>query len=120
MAAQPTLFWMPHCEAVLTDALLDANLAAGTLHNLVVLGNRFSGYQASWGLRHRPPEPGGSGGGERPDTMLRLCEAGAVQELSISECGFPVASAFNDLGLHWFPADWRQRLGAAGVEQTVS
>ncbi|PRW33905.1 ROOT INITIATION DEFECTIVE 3 [Chlorella sorokiniana] len=33
VAEQPTLFWMPHCEAVLTDALLAANVAAGTLHN---------------------------------------------------------------------------------------
>ncbi|KAL4425368.1 hypothetical protein ABPG75_009384 [Micractinium tetrahymenae] len=175
IAAAPTLFFMPHCEAALTDALLAANLAAGTLHNVVVLGNRFSGYQASWALRHharqqqqpqqhqqqhqqqqqhqhqqhqqqhqQPPQQqpptgrgpllqeqgtgaggghggggaagstggGGGGGGERPDTMLRLCDCGAVRELAISERGFPVASAFNDLGLHWFLPDWRDRLMA--------
>lgn len=120
VAAQPTLFWMPHCEAVLTDALLAANAAAGTLHNVVVLGNRFSGYQQRWALRHsaqqaQQQQPGGGGGhdAERPHTMLRLCECGAVRELPVAESGFPVASAFNDLGLHWFPPDWRQRLDAA-------
>lgn len=113
MAAQPTLFWMPHCEAALTDALLAANLEAGTLHNVVVLGNRFSGYSASWALRHRAGQQRG-GALERPDAMLRLCEAGVAQEAAVAEAGFSVASAFNDLGLHWFPCDWRQRLQAGG------
>ena len=121
MAEQPTLFWMPHCEAALTDALLAANAAAGTLHNCVVLGNRFSGYQASWALQHRgqkQPASGDGGGSERPDTLLRLCGCGAVQEARVDECGFPVVSAFNDLGLHWFPPDWRQRLDAAAAGVT--
>lgn len=111
VAEQPTLFWMPHCEAVLTDALLTANAAAGTLHNVVILGNRFSGYRDSWALRQRAQQAASGSGSddkdssavsERPETMLRLCECGAVQELRIDECGFPVASAFNDLGLHSF------------------
>lgn len=108
VARHPTLFFMPHCEAALTDALLDANFEAGTLANVVILGNRFSGYQHSWALPHRAQHAGS--GGERPATMLRLCEAGVVREMQISESGFPVASAFNDLGLHWFPPDWRQHL----------
>ena len=45
--------------------------------------------------------------------MARLVECGAVLEASVDECGFPVPSAFNDLGLHCFPLDWRQRLAAA-------
>lgn len=144
---------MPHCEAALTDALLAANRTAGTLHNVVILGNRFSGYQASWALPCRTQQQqrlqqvagqhpgvrgqgahaagrccgGGSGSGcssgngdghngggggrdERPATMLQLCDCGAVQELCVSERGFSVASAFNDLGLHWFPPDWQARL----------
>lgn len=125
VAEQPTLFWMPHCEAVLTDALLAANAAAGTLHNVVVLGNRFSGYQDRWALSQRAQQPSSgstssadsSSSSERPDTMLRLCERGAVHEMRIDECGFPAASAFNDLGLHSFSLDWRQHLDAtaAGV-----
>ncbi len=114
---------MPHCEAVLTDALLAANAAAGTLHNVVVLGNRFSGYRDSWALRQRAQQAESGSSGEqdgsrasgRPATMLRLCECGAVQELRIEESGFPVASAFNDLGLHWFTLDWQQRLEAAAA-----
>jgi hypothetical protein len=106
---------MPHCEAALTDALLAANLQAGTLAHVLILGNRFSGYQRSWALPHRAQQAGsGVHGGERPDTMLALCTAGAVHEAAVSESGFPVASAFNDLGLHCFPPDWRQRLKRSG------
>jgi hypothetical protein len=129
VAHTPTLFFMPHCEGVLTDALLAANVAAGTLHNVVVLGNRFSNYKARWaqpchaqpssgkqrqqglgppGVHTQPPAPWVAEL-ERPSTMLRLCELQAVQERHIPDSGFPVASAFNDLGLHWFPLDWRQR-----------
>ncbi|KAL4854511.1 Protein ROOT INITIATION DEFECTIVE 3 [Chlorella vulgaris] len=129
LAHTPTLFFMPHCEGVLTDALLAANVAAGTLHNVVVLGNRFSNYKARWaqpchaqpssgkqrqqglgppGVHTQPPPPWVAEL-ERPSTMLRLCELQAVQERHIPDSGFPVASAFNDLGLHWFPLDWRQR-----------
>jgi hypothetical protein len=144
-AAAPTLFFMPHCEAVLTDALLEANAAAGTLHNVVVLGNRFSGYHASWALAggkqpgrsrsggavpaaaaaaataaaQRSADDGG-GGPARPGTMLRLCQAGAVCELAVGECGFPVASAFNDLGLHWFPLDWRDKIGGSACSGSRS
>ena len=135
-AAEPTLFFMPHCEQRLTEALLGANLAAGTLHHAVLLGNRFSGYlEQLQPLQHqqqqlqsrqqpqqqhcleRPPSQqqqqqrwdAGDGGG----AMARLVECGAVLEASVDECGFPVPSAFNDLGLHCFPTDWRQRLAPA-------
>lgn len=160
VAATPTLFYLPHCEDSLTDALLAANLAAGTLHNVVVLGNKLSIYPPRWGTLQLPAHRGGSstgskGGGQqggssshggsgskgsshhggshhggsqhggsprqhhhprwhrllqRPDTLLRLCAAGAVEEVAVDEGGYPVVSAFNDLALHTFPHDWRQRL----------
>ena len=64
----------------------------------------------AWGTLRQGSPPAPPALPERPDTLLRLCECGIVHELAVSECGFPVASAFNDLGLHWFPPDWRQRL----------
>ena len=48
MAQQPTLFFLPHCESALADALLEANLEAGTLHNVVILGNHLSRWLAHW------------------------------------------------------------------------
>ena len=108
VAAHPTLFFMPHCEAPLTDALLAANVAAGTLARVAILGNSFAGYVERWG-----GGGGGDGGGlARPDTLLALCACGAVVETRVPEAGFPVASAFNDTSMHRFAPDWRARLGA--------
>ena len=41
VAAAPTLFYLPHCEAELCDNLLAANAAARTLRRTAVLGNCF-------------------------------------------------------------------------------
>lgn len=41
VAAAPTLFYLPHCEAELCDNLLAANVAARTLRRVGVLGNCF-------------------------------------------------------------------------------
>eukprot|EP00887_Chlorella_sp_A99_P003450 scaffold7.g3450.t1 len=120
VAAAPTLFYLPHCEDSLTDALLAANVVAGTLHQCAILGNRLSIYPERWD----PPAGGGGGGGKprsprwqaqrrRPDTLLRLCATGVVVEQPIDECDYPVVSAFNDLALHTFVPDWRRRLARA-------
>lgn len=108
-----TLFYLPHCEAVLASALLEANVAAGTLHNVLLLGNRFSGYMERFagGGCHRG---GGWAGQPRPKALLALCAAGAVLEVRVEERGFPVVSAFNDAALHCFPEDWKERLEAVG------
>ena len=111
MATCRTLFYLPHCEAVLASALLEANVAAGTLHNVLLLGNRFSGYvdRFAGGGGHMG---GGSAGQPRPEALLALCAAGAVRELRVEERRFPVVSAFNDAALHCFPEDWKERLEA--------
>lgn len=38
LAKGPTVFYLPHCEAELTDALLEANWRAGQLHNVIIIG----------------------------------------------------------------------------------
>uniref|UniRef100_A0A6J0PQG5 Uncharacterized protein LOC105056028 n=1 Tax=Elaeis guineensis var. tenera TaxID=51953 RepID=A0A6J0PQG5_ELAGV len=43
-ATVPTLFYMPHCEAALYDALLEANWRPSMLNRMVVLGNSFAAY----------------------------------------------------------------------------
>ncbi|CAN6466300.1 unnamed protein product [Victoria cruziana] len=45
VAHEPTIFFMPHCEAVLYNNLLEANWASRFLKKIVVLGNSFSGYK---------------------------------------------------------------------------
>lgn len=41
----PTLFYLPHCEGALCDALLGANWESGRLPLLAVLGNSFGTYR---------------------------------------------------------------------------
>ncbi|OAY85533.1 Protein SENSITIVITY TO RED LIGHT REDUCED 1 [Ananas comosus] len=43
--AEPTLFYMPHCEAALYDGLLEANWSPSALNRMVVLGNSFAEYE---------------------------------------------------------------------------
>ncbi|KAJ4975369.1 hypothetical protein NE237_000475 [Protea cynaroides] len=44
-ALKPIMFFMPHCEAVLYDNLLQANWKAGFLTKMVVFGNSFERYE---------------------------------------------------------------------------
>ncbi|XP_043693728.1 protein SENSITIVITY TO RED LIGHT REDUCED 1-like [Telopea speciosissima] len=44
-ALKPTIFFMPHCEAILYDNLLQANWKAGFLTKMVVFGNSFERYE---------------------------------------------------------------------------
>ncbi|KAG1339169.1 putative protein SENSITIVITY TO RED LIGHT REDUCED 1 [Cocos nucifera] len=44
-ATVPSLFYMPHCEAALYDALLEANWRPAMLNRMVVLGNSFAAYE---------------------------------------------------------------------------
>lgn len=42
---KPTLFFMPHCEAVLYDNLLETNWRMEQLNQMVVFGNSFKQYE---------------------------------------------------------------------------
>ncbi|GAB2283397.1 sensitivity to red-light reduced protein [Dionaea muscipula] len=44
-AVKPTLFFMPHCEAVLYNNLLEANWEKELLSNMVLFGNSFEAYE---------------------------------------------------------------------------
>jgi len=98
IAKQPTLFFMPHCEADLTDNLLATNIASETLKNVVIIGNSFAKYHERWSLLSKTQQEEK----ERPETVLNLVENGNVVEISLPENGFPVTAAFNDMSLHMF------------------
>ncbi|KAM0919542.1 hypothetical protein ACQ4PT_008135 [Festuca glaucescens] len=100
--AEPTLFYMPHCEASLYDALLDANWEPRTqLSRVCVLGNNFRRYALQ-------AEENRSGPAAKAKLVLqaerfaweeRVDEAGDVDE----EDGF--ARAFNETSWHFFEVD---------------
>lgn len=98
IAQQPTLFFMPHCEADLTDNLLAANIASETLRNVVIIGNSFAKYHERWSMLSKSQQKEK----KRPETLLRLAENGKVVEISLPENGFRVTAAFNDMSLHMF------------------
>ncbi|KAK9105353.1 hypothetical protein Scep_022197 [Stephania cephalantha] len=45
VALKPTMFYMPHCEVVLYDNLVQANWKAEHLNQMVVFGNSFRSYE---------------------------------------------------------------------------
>ncbi|KAL6768571.1 hypothetical protein ACKKBF_B11265 [Auxenochlorella protothecoides x Auxenochlorella symbiontica] len=97
VARKPTLFFLAHCSADLTDSLLSSNRAAGTLHNLVLLGNSLSAIAAAW--QHRGPAAGHAA----ISTILDLVQPGScMREVALPEYAFPVISAFNDISIHTF------------------
>jgi hypothetical protein len=102
LAAAPTLFFMPHCEAQLTDALLEANAGGGTLGGVAILGNSLRQYCDRWALLPRRGTDGAVGA-----TLRALGGSAATVEVPVAESAFPVSSAFNDMGLHTFVGDWR-------------
>ena len=101
VASHPTLFYLPHCEAGIMDNNLATNLEAGTLHNVVMLGNSFSSYQERWSWREGLCRATATAA-FKPETMLELVDSGRVMEMRVSEEKFPVAAAFNDMSLHTF------------------
>ncbi|KAM0903645.1 hypothetical protein ACQ4PT_018531 [Festuca glaucescens] len=100
--AEPTLFYMPHCEASLYDALLDANWEPrAQLSRVCLLGNSFRRYALQ-------AEENRSGPAAKAKRVLqaerfaweeRVDEAGDVDE----EDGF--ARAFNETSWHFFEVD---------------
>lgn len=53
-AVKPTMFFMPHCEAVLYNNLLQANWKLDLLSNMVLIGNSFETYEHVSELKNSP------------------------------------------------------------------
>lgn len=92
------LLFMPHCEAELYDAVLEANWSAAALRWVAVLGNSFSGYADRWASAD-PAQPQRASR-RRPERVLAV--GGRCAEHRVDPGGFGVASAFNDMSLHFF------------------
>ena len=94
-AAGLTLYYMPHCEAGLYDALLARNWAPERLPDVVILGNSFAAYDDRWTM------PSAMGAQVRPDRVLAAVPH--LREVAVEAKGYRVVSAFNSLALHFFP-----------------
>jgi hypothetical protein len=112
VAGGPAFYYLPHCEGALCDALLAAHWGVAPLSALAILGNSFSSYAERWALG--PGGPARRAGLAPPARLLQLVAAGAVRELPVRDAGFHIASAFNDMALHVFPAG---ALRAAGLPE---
>eukprot|EP00890_Picochlorum_soloecismus_P005099 jgi/Picsp_1/5590/NSC_02949-R1_sensitivity to red light reduced protein len=93
VAKSPTLFFMPHCDADLTCALLDENIKAGTLSNVIILGNSIKKYAEQYALDRSRKEL---------EIFAVLVDSKSSCENPVQDLDFPVIGAFNDLSLHTF------------------
>lgn len=95
IAKYPTLFYMPHCEVDLICSVLRENIDAGTLQNVLMLGNSFSQYADRY---------------DNPNTkknndlkiIAQMYKDKKVIEIPLPDKDFDVTGAFNDLSLHIF------------------
>ncbi|TKW24316.1 hypothetical protein SEVIR_3G044700v4 [Setaria viridis] len=99
---EPTLFYMPHCEASLYDALLAANWdSPAQLRRVCVLGNSFRRYALQ-------AEDNRSGPAAKAAHVLAVgrfaCEerVGETGDLDDDDC---FARAFNETSWHFFEVD---------------
>ena len=97
-AFRKTLFYMPHCEAVLYNALLGANWDLERLPNLVILGNSFASYKTIWG------RPSGSDFGVEYPKLFSAARCSREVPVPTS-FNLTEASAFNDMSFHFFPRE---------------
>lgn len=92
--AHPTLFYMPHCEAVLYDNLLASNWSPTALPRLAILGNSFKTYAERW--EFKPADAAG-----RPKHVLAVLSY--CMEVPLGDTGAALVHGFNDTSLLLFP-----------------
>ncbi|MQM14482.1 hypothetical protein Taro_047414 [Colocasia esculenta] len=112
---RPTLFYMPHCEAVLYDNLLATNWGRpSALRKMVVLGNSFSEYG-----KYVEEGLGGRGSVRVAEKARFLLEArGFMEEIKVENVGLEegeesLIRAFNETSWHFFCLD----ADATGAQQ---
>ncbi|KAI9226241.1 MAG: SRR1-domain-containing protein [Piptocephalis tieghemiana] len=112
---QPTLTYMPHCDRVLYNALLQANWSPTGLDNLILLGNRLDMYSdaiPASRLSRECPSLHALTGSERIE-YVDLPSARSIGEMDV----------FNDVSLHLFhpsPEDKEGEGKGKGGEDTLS
>ncbi len=83
VAHVPTLYYCPFCPRDVYDAIVRANQAAGTLHNVAIMGNSFNGQaDNTWLLRAFML---GEGLDWEEEVHMRLVAEGKVVEVTVPE-----------------------------------
>lgn len=91
-----TLFYMPHCDASLYDAVLERNWRPETLADVTFIGNSFAAMHERWSGPSFRRRTG------KPTKVLTLVDHSLVTEHPLQGSGFGVTTAFNDTSLHAF------------------
>ena len=79
--------------------LLAANWEQQSLSRMMLLGNSFIQIAENWSnLSDRLKQ-----GKSKPEGILRLVNKGAVVDVQVKECNFPVRGAFNDMSVMFLP-----------------
>jgi hypothetical protein len=99
---EPTLFYMPHCEASLYDALLAANWESPTqLRRVCVLGNSFRWYA----IQAEENRAGPAAKAAHVLAAERFAWEERVDEAKELDGGDWFARAFNETGWHFFEVE---------------
>jgi len=88
-----SLFYMPHCEAVLYDNLLRANWTRQKLPRLAILGNSFQMYVDRWDFKARDAIG-------RPHFILAVIKY--TSEIVLGNADAGELQGFNDMSFHTF------------------
>ncbi|XP_042409206.1 protein SENSITIVITY TO RED LIGHT REDUCED 1-like isoform X2 [Zingiber officinale] len=113
-ASEPTLFYMPHCEASLYDGLLEVNWRPSCLNRMVVLGNSFTAYDQYVELGRSAASAAVEMAARRLLQVRRYVtevemeekgEAGVVLEQTKQDEEDGIFKAFHDTSWHFFELD---------------
>lgn len=105
-AESPTLFFMPHCAALLYDNVLRANWSPVLLNRIILLGNSFGSYLEQFSQFHRSPVA---------STSYVLAIADHVNEFRIQTVSDDFFAAFHQTSWHFFALDASQALKVLSV-----
>ena len=118
---RPTLFFLPHCPAVLLNNILSANWTTANLNKILILGDSFSaikndvtfGCKTLLFLKHlmaiihshkivgEIPLPKPEILREMPHSEPEICE----QSANLYERPYVYVKAFSEISWHFFPSD---------------
>lgn len=95
-AESPTLFFMPHCAALLYDNVLRANWSPVLLNRIILLGNSFGSYLEQLSEFHRSPVA---------STRYIMTVADHMDEFRIQTVSDDFFAAFHQTSWHFFALD---------------
>ncbi|XVE86164.1 hypothetical protein DITRI_Ditri18aG0013800 [Diplodiscus trichospermus] len=101
-AMEPTLFFMPHCEAELYNNLLQANWGMESLNRVALFGNSFETYEQHVSFKYYDQEVSFLNSSVSESVSRILAARGFTDEFRIKTVSDDYFAAFHDSSWHFF------------------